>query len=86
MASFNIENYFYIKKEKKNYSLVIIDFFFQNCIRWFVTFFNFDNPSSLEIARIKLTLLRHVSFKTTISGFLYIFKFRNSIEARDRKN
>lgn len=35
MASFNIENYFYIKKEKKNYSLVIIDFFFQNRIRIF---------------------------------------------------
>lgn len=33
MASFNIENYFYIKKGKKNYSLVIIDFFFQNRIR-----------------------------------------------------
>lgn len=86
MASFNTENYFYIKKGKKNYSSVIIDFFFQNRIRWFVSFFNFDNLSGLEIARIKLTLPGHVSFKTTIPGFLYFFKFRNSIEARDRKN
>lgn len=86
MASFNIENYFYIKKGKKNYSLVIIGFFFQNRIRWFVSFFNFDNLPGLEIARIKLTLPRYVSYKTTIPGFLYFLKFRNSIEARDWKN